>query len=76
VTRAPGVHAAHDLVTVRNASLLDDDEWGSYRPTFGLIGVDRETFVRTPKPSLVWLGDLARRNALPTAQAPDPVPVG
>jgi beta-glucosidase len=57
-------------------SLLDNYEWGSYRPTFGLIAVDRETFARTPKPSLAWLGDLARRNALPTAQAPDPVPVG
>jgi beta-glucosidase len=49
---------------------------GSYRPTFGLIGVDRETFVRTPRPSLAWWGDLARANALPTTQAPDPVVVG
>ncbi len=46
-------------------SLLDNYEWGSFRPTFGLIGVDRETFVRTPKPSLAWLGDLAQRNVLP-----------
>jgi beta-glucosidase len=35
-----------------------------YRPTFGLIAVDRETFVRTPKPSLAWLGEVARRNAV------------
>lgn len=46
-------------------SLLDNYEWGSFRPTFGLIGVDRTTFERTPKPSLAWLGDLARRNVLP-----------
>ena len=46
-------------------SLLDNYEWGSYAPTFGLISVDRETFDRTPKPSLGWLGGLARRNALP-----------
>jgi beta-glucosidase len=46
-------------------SLLDNYEWGSYEPTFGLIAVDRETFVRTPKPSLAWLGELARRNELP-----------
>jgi beta-glucosidase len=26
--------------------------------------VDRETFVRTPKPSLAWLGEVARRNGL------------
>ena len=55
-------------------SLLDNYEWGSYRPTFGLVAVDRETFVRTPKPSLAWLGDLARRGVLPTAQVPEPHP--
>jgi beta-glucosidase len=40
-------------------SLLDNYEWGSYEPTFGLVSVDRKTFVRTPKPSLAWLGALA-----------------
>lgn len=34
-------------------SLLDNFEWSSgYRPRFGLVAVDRKTFVRTPKPSL------------------------
>lgn len=37
-------------------SLLDNYEWGDYQPTFGLVAVDRTTFVRTPKPSLNWLG--------------------
>ncbi|WP_461172741.1 family 1 glycosylhydrolase [Arthrobacter sp. Z1-9] len=45
-------------------SLLDNYEWGHWGPTFGLIAVDRETFVRTPKPSLGWLGQVARRNGL------------
>jgi beta-glucosidase len=45
-------------------TLLDNYEWGHWEPTFGLIAVDRETFVRTPKPSLGWLGEVARRNAL------------
>ena len=45
-------------------SLLDNYEWGHWEPTFGLIEVDRETFVRTPKPSLGWLGEVARRNGL------------
>ena len=45
-------------------SLLDNYEWGHWGPTFGLIAVDRETFVRTPKPSLGWLGEVARRNGL------------
>ncbi len=45
-------------------SLLDNFEWGHWEPTFGLIAVDRETFARTPKPSLAWLGEVARRNGL------------
>ncbi|WP_105972026.1 glycoside hydrolase family 1 protein [Streptomyces geranii] len=48
-------------------SALDNYEWGSYRPTFGLIAVDPDTFVRTPKPSAAWLGGLARTGRLPRA---------
>ena len=41
-------------------SALDNYEWASgFRPTFGLIGFDHETFERTPKPSLAWLGEVA-----------------
>jgi beta-glucosidase len=44
-------------------SLLDNYEWGSYAPTFGLIAVDRQSdFARTPKPSLAWLGSVAAVN--------------
>jgi len=54
------LHAAmNDGVDVRGYlhwSLLDNYEWGSYRPTFGLVAVDRASFRRTPKPSLAWLG--------------------
>ena len=42
-------------------SALDNYEWGSYRPTFGLIAIDPVTFERTAKPSAVWLGDLGPR---------------
>ncbi|MCT6874471.1 MAG: family 1 glycosylhydrolase, partial [Bifidobacterium sp.] len=45
-------------------SLLDNYEWGSYKPTFGLVCVDRETFERHPKPSLAWLGQVARSGLL------------
>jgi len=45
-------------------SALDNYEWGSYAPTFGLIGWDRESFERTPKPSAHWLGRVARANAI------------
>lgn len=51
-------------------SALDNYEWASgYAPTFGLIAVDRDTFARMPKPSLAWLGEVAKRNAL---EAPAP----
>jgi beta-glucosidase len=47
-------------------SLLDNFEWAfGYRPTFGLVAVDRTTMARTPKPSAEWLGAIARQNALP-----------
>lgn len=39
-------------------SLLDNWEWGSWSPRFGLVAVDPETFARIPKPSLAWLGSL------------------
>lgn len=42
-------------------SLLDNYEWGHWGPTFGLVAVDRETFERTPKPSLAWLGEFAQK---------------
>jgi len=45
-------------------SLLDNFEWGRWDPTFGLISVDRETFKRTPKPSLGFLGAVARANSI------------
>ncbi|AJT42015.1 glycoside hydrolase family 1 protein [Psychromicrobium lacuslunae] len=64
-----GLHAAiADGIDVRGYlhwSALDNYEWASgYRPTFGLIGFDRETFERRPKPSLAWLGSVAQRNGL------------
>ena len=63
-----GLHRAiSDGIEVRGYlhwSLLDNDEWGSYRPTFGLIAVDGGTFTRTIKPSARWLGGVAMANAL------------
>ncbi|MDJ0458659.1 family 1 glycosylhydrolase [Arthrobacter sp. NQ7] len=48
-------------------SLLDNYEWGHWHATFGLIAVDHQTFVRKPKPSLNWLGQVARFNGLTPA---------
>jgi beta-glucosidase len=42
---------------------MDNYEWMmGYRPTFGLIAVDRATQRRTVKPSALWLGAIARAN--------------
>jgi beta-glucosidase len=47
-------------------SAFDNFEWArGYGPTFGLVAVDRTTFVRTPKPSAKWLGEVARTGHLP-----------
>ena len=41
-------------------SALDNFEWAlGYRPTFGLIGVDRATQQRTVRPSARYLGEIA-----------------
>ncbi|XVQ15021.1 glycoside hydrolase family 1 protein [Spirillospora sp. CA-255316] len=55
--------AVDDGVDVRGYlhwSAIDNFEWGHWKPTFGLIAFDRETFERRPKPSLAWLGEVAR----------------
>lgn len=46
-------------------SALDNYEWGSFKPTFGLIAVNLETFERTARDSAKWLGSLGRTRELP-----------
>jgi beta-glucosidase len=46
-------------------TLLDNFEWNAgFSKTFGLIAVNRDTFVRSVKSSARWLGEVARRNGL------------
>ena len=46
-------------------SMLDNYEWGSYKPTFGLYSVDRNTFERTPKPSAAFYREIIENNGIP-----------
>jgi beta-glucosidase len=45
-------------------SLMDNYEWGSYLPRFGLVDVDFKTFQRTPKPSAWFFRDIIRANGM------------
>ena len=46
-------------------SLLDNFEWShGYRPKFGLVAVDRQTFERTQKSSARWYAEVARTGSL------------
>lgn len=41
---------------------MDNYEWGSFKPHFGLCDVDLNTFVRTPKPSAYFYKDIIANN--------------
>ena len=44
-------------------SLLDNYEWGSYLPKFGLVSVDRANgYRRTPKPSAYFYKEIIQNN--------------
>lgn len=43
-------------------SLLDNYEWTSFVPRFGLVAVDPQTFERTPKPSALFYREVIREN--------------
>jgi beta-glucosidase len=61
-------HCLKDGLDVRGYfywSAFDNFEWQlGYRPHFGLIGIDRESFKITIKPSARRLGEIARANAV------------
>ncbi|MHA7189429.1 GH1 family beta-glucosidase [Arthrobacter sp. MDT2-16] len=50
-------------------SLLDNFEWAEgYGPRFGVVRVDYDTLVRTPKLSSAWLSELCRTRSVPGLQ--------
>lgn len=73
------VHRAISLgVDVRGYfywSTMDNYEWGSYKPRFGLVAVDRKTFARTPKPSAAFFREVIGNNAFSQSRLRHFVPV-
>ena len=45
-------------------TLLDNYEWNSFKPKFGLCAVDMKTFERTPKPSAYFYKDIINNNGI------------
>lgn len=45
-------------------SLMDNYEWGSFVPRFGLVDVDFKTYQRTPRPSAALFRQIIQENAL------------
>ena len=43
-------------------SLMDNYEWSSFLPRFGLVDVDFKTFERTPKPSAEFYREIIENN--------------
>ena len=58
---AESIDAGADVTGYFAWSLMDNFEWAfGYARRFGIVRVDYETQVRTPKASALWLGEVAR----------------
>ena len=55
-----GMDLGAQVIGYLHWSLLDNWEWGTYHPTFGLATVDSETFDRKLKQSGQFYGDIAK----------------
>jgi beta-glucosidase/6-phospho-beta-glucosidase/beta-galactosidase len=71
--RLAAVHEALRLgVGVRGYlywSMMDNFEWGSFVPRFGLVHVDFHTYQRTPKPSAFFYRNIIRARGLDSESA-------
>ena len=72
-THLAAVHAAiaagADIRGYYLWSFLDNFEWSlGYAKRFGLVQVDYETLVRTPKASATWFSEVVAANAVDTAE--------
>lgn len=57
-----GIDLGADVIGYIHWSLIDNWEWGTFHPTFGLAGVDKKDFTRTLKNSGHFYGSLAKEN--------------
>ena len=56
---ATAIERGVDVRAFYTSSVMDCFEWGEgYRPRFGIVHVDHDTQVRTPKRSFRWLADV------------------
>jgi beta-glucosidase len=68
---ARAIEAGVDVRGYNVWTLLDNFEWAEgYRPTFGIVHVDRDTLGRTPKASAHWYRDLLGRSEAVTPEPP------
>ena len=53
-----------DIRSYFHWSLFDNYEWGSFDPKYGLVGFDKKTFARLPKPSAWFYKDVIAANGV------------
>ena len=56
-----------DIRGVLHWSLMDNYEWVSFIPRFGMVHVDFKTFKRTPKPSSQFFKEIIKHNGFTPA---------
>ena len=58
------IKAGADVKGYLHWSLMDNYEWGSYKPRFGLCDCNFETFERTPKPSAYFYKEIIENKGM------------
>ena len=61
---AEAIKAGADVKGYLHWSLMDNYEWGSYTPRFGLCDCNFETFERTPKPSAYFYKEIIENKGM------------